>query len=484
MKDYLKLFNLVSLILFTSLNIKTINCYYALPLKTTYYYNNPSAKDEVASNYLTNYIYTELDIGTPGQYLSTLIKSKSYCSYIAAYICKLEDSNYVSDDSSTFEQITNYDLKFEDFSDACLANEKMKLSQNVSNSDNLDTVDFNKFFHAPYNTYSSEFPNTCGVFAFGHSSSNSYQCGNLIETLSESNSKNSIFTVDYAENSNGTNNGSIVIGAYPYEYDSDHYNENNYTEADFKNYAIEFNEISFLNTTNNKTEEIYTSSIKSASFLFEQNMFVSPSGFFENGIVNKIFNDYINDGTCEKMNINSNGIAYKVIVCEKKKFSNYEEFYENFPKLVFSHSEMNMTFEFEAKELLVEKGSYVYFMIASDLTNSQWILGKIFLEKYLMTYDYKNLKIYHYIYSEKEETKTVKTFSYLHNGIGAIIVIALNVLVLVIYIIVASIKACRKTDVDPTIMIETDEELKQKMEEEKKKEEDELRKKHDVFAIN
>lgn len=483
MKHYLKLFNFIALILFSSLNIKAINCYYALPLKTAKQYNNPTETEEIAYNYLTNYIYTELNMGTPDQYLATLIRSKSYCSYIAAYICNIENSFYNSEDSDSFDQLTNYDLEFEDFQEVCLANEKMKLSTNVSNSDSLSKVDFTKFYHAPNNKESSEFPNTCGVFAFGQKSSS--ECNNLLQSLSSSNSKNSIFTVDYSQN-NVSSSGSIVIGAYPYEYNSDHYSKNNYTEVDFKDYKIQFSDISFLNTSSNLTEEIGNSNIKSAIFILEQNMFVSPASFFDSCITNKVFKNYIsnNDGACQKVNINKNGVFYTTIVCKKSKFTNYDEFYNNFPKLSFLYSGSNVTFEFGAKELLIEKDNSIYFMIASDLTNTNWILGKVFLEKYLITFDYEKQKIRNYIYEEEEETTETKTFSYLENGLGAIIVICLNVLVLVIFAVVASILRCRRSNIDPTIMIETDEELKQKMEEDKKKEEDALRKKHDVFAIN
>ena len=102
MKHYLKMFNLIAIILFSSLYIKRINYYYSLPLKTSKDYKDPKEASKTAYNYLTNYIYTELNIGTPDQYLPELIRSKTYCSYIATYLCNIENSDYDYNKSSFF----------------------------------------------------------------------------------------------------------------------------------------------------------------------------------------------------------------------------------------------------------------------------------------------------------------------------------------------------------------------------------------------
>ena len=113
MKNHTSLFYLLFPLLFLSLClINHINCLYVLPIKTTYDYDKKDTTDpsKIMHNFLTNNIYTELDIGRPSQKLATMIKSNDYCSYIGAYLCNIEKSNYDSKESEYFERITPYNL--------------------------------------------------------------------------------------------------------------------------------------------------------------------------------------------------------------------------------------------------------------------------------------------------------------------------------------------------------------------------------------
>ena len=81
-------------------------------------------------------------------------------------------------------------------------------------------------------------------------------------------------------------------------------------------------------------------------------------------------------------------------------------FYETFPTVFFFHFGFNETFEFTRKELLVEDNGLIYFMMFTDEDNKNdnyWGIGKIFMQKYLLTFDYDNHILGYY--NEKKKKK-------------------------------------------------------------------------------
>ena len=98
----------------------------------------------------------------------------------------------------------------------------MKFSTNYKDLSNQEEVDFIQFYHAPNNTYSSDRPNTCGVFGFRNNFDKEQKgedkCINLINGLynnsinlnSENDTNNLVFSIDYSKE-------ELIIGGYPHE---------------------------------------------------------------------------------------------------------------------------------------------------------------------------------------------------------------------------------------------------------------------------
>ena len=404
--------SLFYLLFLTSSLVNNIKCLYVLPIKTSIDYKDTTDTSKIMHNFLTNNIYTELDIGKPSQKLSIMIKSKDYCSYIGANLCHIENSNYDSEKSEYFENITPYNLIFNTFKDVCLANEKMKISTNYKKSfSSLEEVNLNQFYHAPNNTYSSENPNTCGVFGFKYKFDGNIEgenkCTNLIKSINNTTNnkiKNLVFSIKYSEKDDDID-GKLIIGEYPHEYDSKNYNIKDYKKASLNlnnnnNFHTIFQEIYFFKNNKKisieKPEELYT------IFTLEQNMFMVPRTFFILYVEN-FFEEYIQRDICYYMDIDLS--KYRTIICDKDKIESLDNFYDNFPTAYFFHFEFNTTFEFERKELLIEEDNHIYFMMYIDNDNNQnlWGIGKIFMEKYLLTFDYRNKSIgYYYGTDEKE----------------------------------------------------------------------------------
>ena len=455
-------------ILFLSYVINHITCLYILPIKTSYDYDKKDTKDisKIMHNFLTNNIYTELDIGKPSQKLATMIKSKDYCSYIGANLCHIENSKYEPEKSEYFENITPYNLTFNNFKEVCLANEKMKFSTNYKNSfSSLEEVNLKQFYHAPKNEYSSENPETCGVFGFKYKFDENIEgenkCTNLISGIynkTNEKMKSLVFSIKYSEK-NENIDGKLVIGEYPHEYDSKNYDENDYKLVNLNidnnnDFHTIFYEIYFY--VNNKKENDKKRIIDKpeqlhTKFILEQNMFMVPTEFF-NFYREAFFNEYFRKGACNIVAIDLS--RYNTIICDKTKIDSLDDFYDNFPTAYFFHFEFNTTFEFEAKELLIEEDDKIYFMMYTDSSNNEnmWGLGKIFMEKYLLTFDYGNKTIgYYYGTNEKENKK----FDLVKNGFYVLLILGANILVIFSCALYAIINKCTKSKVDPTIMIES-----------------------------
>lgn len=106
-------------------------------------------------------------------------------------------------------------------------------------------------------------------------------------------------------------------------------------------------------------------------------------------------------------------------------------------------------------------------MIYTDNTNFDgfWGFGKLFMEKYLFTFDFGSQSIGYY-----NQTYLRKEFDFIENGIFVLIIIGLNILVAISCLLYCIIHKCTKSSVDPTIMIDSfsaNENLKEDKTEEK-----------------
>ena len=434
----------ITILFLFSIIINNIKCYYVLPLKTYYDYDSEDKdRTRIMHNLITNNIYTELEIANPSQKLATFIKSKDYCSYIANYLCNIENSNYDPTNSSDFNNTTPYDLNFKDFKNVCLANEKMKFSTNYKDLSNWEEVEFKQFYHAPNNTYASDRPNTCGVFGFRNKLDKKQEgedkCISLIDGLyninntnliSENDTQNLVFSIDYSK-------GELIIGGYPHEYNPSMYKESNFTQVYLNESSMDgnndfhttFNEMYFYKDNNIGSSDdiirVIDQGYLHSIFILEQNMIMAPEYCFHLYYM-YFFRKYINIGYCETVKTDLD--KYTSIICEKEKFNSTEEleFKNTFPSLFFLHYGFNTTFELTYNELIHENNGRLYFMIYTDNTNFDgfWGFGKLFMEKYLFTFDFGSQSIGYY-----NQTYLRKEFDFIENGIFVLIIIGLNILV-------------------------------------------------------
>ncbi len=183
---------------------------------------------------------------------------------------------------------------------------------------------------------------------------------------------NYIMTIDYKND----NEGNIIIGKYPYEYDNKLYNEKNYRETNsvfFKSnmmYGLKFN-IEY----NNKL--LYDDSI-SIQFILEEGLIKGSYKFLE-----ILENDFFNksNNNCFRDNFgNLNNFIFWY--CNKKV--NFKDFKE----IKIINKELKYNFILDHNDLFYKfNNGYYYFLMYFIKNDDRWVFGNTFLKKYKFTYN-------------------------------------------------------------------------------------------------
>ena len=252
------------------------------------------------------------------------------------------------------------------------------------------------------------------------------------------------------------NSGLLIIGEPPHYVYPNLFNNTKYKEID--NYNAEKNYGDFYSKDANKNpwsieiNKIYLNNkiifIKNiiGIFTIDYVPFLVPIGLF-NYYIDIYMKEYINNGICSKkgrplskyfthtLQDNKRQI-FIFIYCEKNKIENITEFYNAMPTLKLMNNLLNKTFEFNGKELFFEDDENIYFMLMPDLFNHMRItLGKIFMEKYLFTFNYDNNKIGFYDYKfNKDEINGLflNDFSLIVFKVSLLIIIFGAILIMII----------------------------------------------------
>lgn len=183
---------------------------------------------------------------------------------------------------------------------------------------------------------------------------------------------NYIMTIDYKND----NEGNIIIGKYPYEYDNKLYNEKNYRETNsvfFKSnmmYGLKFN-IEY----NNKL--LYDDSI-SIQFILEEGLIKGSYKFLE-----ILENDFFNksNNNCFRDNFgNLNNLIFWY--CNKKVN------FKNFKEIKIINKELKYNFILDHNDLFYKfNNGYYYFLMYFIKNDDRWVFGNTFLKKYKFTFN-------------------------------------------------------------------------------------------------
>ena len=243
---------------------------------------------------------------------------------------------------------------------------------------------------------------------------------NFIYQLKEQSSiKNYVFSLNFSNE----NEGSFIIGNYPDEYDKN-YNEKNYyfTKAltDEMNviWELYFNEIKYgSNIDNNK--------------YFKFNLFINGiigSNKYKEFLINNLFNLYLSNNTCKEEFFENFYYNFSGFYCD-----NNINLKDKFETIYLYHKEFNFTFNLSYDDLFKIYNNKLYFLVYFKEKNEEWVLGEIFLKKYLLLFDmerktigfYKNNNFVYEIKKNNNKYLLLKIF------IGILILCSLLLLFLI-----------------------------------------------------
>jgi len=352
-------------------------------------------------DYFKNSIkYSYISIGLPPQKFQIIFTSLEYDNLIKSEEC-FSDSKY--------------DISFS-------KTKTIKYNQNINNYFSVsDYVSFDnshqnilmEFIH--YNSTKNPI-NNCGLISFGYSEKDKKEY-NLFFQLKKSNAINKpIFYFNY------TNDDKLLlnIGIEPFEIDNTYIQKKNaikvpplldndirkekYSKYNwnlniskvfyFNKIPLEKNLDPYVEISRKHTRKI---DYFQALLIPEKELIKGPFEY-EEKIEYDFFDSLIKENICKKVTFVNRYFFY----CKKE----YKNMLKNtFPTLYFYHPELNYMFELTYDDLFFERGENIIFGIYFD-TNlievfegayiSEWFFGKIFLKKYMFSFDFEKLELRFY----------------------------------------------------------------------------------------
>ena len=330
---------------------------------------------------------TKIKLGTPNQEIPIIIKSTEYAFHISNESCKGKaEKKFINTLSSTYkEDYYCYDDYFFDYD-----NYSFEIKGEKSSIENFylkkEENEYNKlYFLLSYNLTVNQ-SGILGMKVF--ESRIKYQPFNFIKQLKQNNIiKNYIYSFNY----NNDNEGNLIIGEYPHQYNNNEYNIDNFKEIKMyyttkhDNFDICFNQIYY---GENKIDDYLN-----MEFTFDFGLIKGTDKFKEN-IEKLFFNKLIEEKKCERKISEEKRLFF---VCDNKNII------KKFESIKFNLREQFINLTLVSNDLFYknENDGKFYFLIyfniplteeqkwkqRMDSINNRWILGRIFLKKFLLIFD-------------------------------------------------------------------------------------------------
>jgi len=342
----------------------------------------------IFSDLIESKIYINLTLGTHKEKVPFYLYFKDYATYIAGPETLTEKLWYNINKSKNY--VNNNEVEFE--SSRLITNDILhgyKFKKGINSSDvislNNKKYKFNFFYVSEYDLNIPSY-NVIGLkFTKYYAENHDLEFFNFFNQFIKLNLIDSyIFTFSFDKNDWFYNKGVFIVGAYPHHYDKKYFDLEKQKRKiiDLKFYSdiwfFFFDEINFCGEPNS----LYTN----AEIKIEFNL-IATSELYYNIAKRKWFNKLISENKCKEEVIKD----YKVFSCDYDE--NIINKFKNFK--IFDKTE-NFTFEFTYNELFKKINGRYYFLIIFSKQVSGWILGKIFLQKYQITFNQEKRIIYWY----------------------------------------------------------------------------------------
>ena len=409
-------FQLISKIIALYLLNATVCNKLIIPFRTNTSNNiQDSISTDYINNLINNKIYITLEIGTPPQSINIYLTTQTRFFLISSNI--ISENYYNLEKSKTYYNITSKQSFYLDlFSEAIISNETINFQTSFNNEfQSFNNIEF--FLVTEYSSKTELYSGYLGLQLINNYNINKY---NFLQNLKNINAISSyIWNINYKND----NEGYLIIGEYPHEYDSKNNNEKNIKHTS----AISCNNNNdlcwFLKFTDIKFADINMSRQRTAEIRPELGLIIGTLEYME-----KLDNNFFNllGEKCEKKN---NG-DYYFYVCDKNIFNEVK-----FDDLIFKHQEFLYEFVLNKNDLFKEYNDKLYFMVIFSTISSyqtNWQLGKIFLKKYNFAFDSDKKEIYFYDNDVKNDSNNNSKKDYIAwiiIGILVICIIAAGILI-------------------------------------------------------
>ena len=365
-------FNYILLIITLYKKIKSddLKKYIILPFKT----QRPKiTKENFLSLYLSNEIFTDIELGTPNQKIPININFENYPFFISgSEIQNLPNSFFNESKSFTYKKNSSfsYEISHNLFKKGYFSNDTIILNNNKIN----EFI----FILASKESYDIKYSGQIGLRLASNTKENNEKITNyhFINILKE---KKIISNYDFTLIYKNEFEGDLIIGKRLDEIDKENYN--------YDNYIITFGSPRSFNTRwyiifDNFYYQNYSFQNIEVDIFIEFGLIQCPDFIFDSFIEN-IFKNDINNKNCEIQE----SYFTRFIIC------NFEFDILKVSNLSFEVKDMNFNFTFTSKNLFYDvKDIGKLFIFSNRKLSNHWRFGKPFFQTFNITFN-KDRKI-------------------------------------------------------------------------------------------
>ena len=404
--------------------------------------NNLTTKKEIISKILDTNMNTEICIGSPKQCQNFLIDINFYPFFIVS-----KDAKDIRNISNKFDRNLSKTYSFLD------SNESKHFyspyfQYGVESSDliHVTSIENEEILMnetnfllvnelASYENVLKKYEHFSGMIGLGVFDYNEYTCcfrvnlGFIFSLKKGKIVENNNFFFKFDKNNDEV--GKLFFGEKPHNLFPDEYKFERYVEKHASNYFITIHWVI-------EVDNVYFGFGKFVNFtycLFDvQNGMILADGYFKEIVDDKFFGEEFKKGNCQFEIIDD----YIYYYCNKK--ANLKNFYD----VKFYSHDYNYTFVFTKDDLFYTYENTKYFLIyfpnSKESKSNNWILGKVFLKKYLFVFNSDSKTIG--FYKEENNLNKIKN----KNSILLVILICISIVLLISlnYIIIFCLKKERK----------------------------------------
>ena len=414
---------LIYIILIQKFNVIFSN-YICIPFKI--YENDVSNEvDKFENDYILNNIYIQFQVSQPFQNIIAKINSLDY-ELLMKKVKELPYDNLnsiFSPESSSSFSIISSKTDYSNSPNSKFVKDNFNLCNNydVENKKCVNMQNYNNinFVYFEQNIYDEEGKIVevekkytyieIGLNIKSHYRSRDGKYSILNDLKENKYISNNFWFIHYFQKSNNNNNdikigddeGIIVFGEDPTNFFGKKYNKDDIHSCqgvnkkyDYRNYwSIVFQEVKQKSMKNDNNKDVLIQNDLQGVINHNYNVIVGNKHYMDI-IDSTFFWQYVTQGVCHKKLANNKFYYYS---CNTYSV-NLKKIQESFPSLYFKQNELGYTFELSPRDLFVQIGDKIFFLIVFYKNNptASFILGKVFLQKYFFSFDNESKKIFFY----------------------------------------------------------------------------------------